>query len=97
MSPCKAEAAEEAGRHLLLQRSHPHGTRVLAPWLTIYSRSAANSRGFKVWHTAPSPMMPYLPRSSNPDYEAVSVSVHARKHNLVINRCVHLSTLSAYV
>ena len=29
-------------------------------WLTMYSRSAGNRRGFSVWHTAPSPMMPYL-------------------------------------
>jgi len=33
-----------------------------APWFMMYSRSAANSRGLSVWHTAPRPMMPYLPR-----------------------------------
>ena len=29
------------------------------PWLAIQAICSGNRRGFRVWHTAPMPMMPY--------------------------------------
>lgn len=50
------------------ERRHGHPRRngrratlgLACAWLMMYSRSASNSRGLSVWHTAPRPMIAYL-------------------------------------